>query len=191
VNAYTRYGGTPLRFLVHRPYSDDRAEILDLLLEHGADPHLVEPNEAEAIVDTLRENRYGLFDKNWVMLFEKKGILTAATQDGDAESASVANSAPIYANIEESLAAAQKEAVQSRATKCRRLSLQEQLGHPVIAWSTPDDGTRFDTDKARSILNKHLAFLGFTASGAFVGGDPADSQCCCWFFAYQQKPQDE
>lgn len=67
-----------------------------------------------------------------------------------------------------------------------RIYLSEELHTQVIAWSAPDDGRQFDSDRAGQILRRHLAPLGYTVGQSFVSRDRQDSRSYCHFFRYSK-----
>jgi WD40 repeat protein len=84
------------------------------------------------------------------------------------------------------LAAAEAEARKDRSVSLRKIFLSQQMGQPVIAWSTPDDGTAFNSERARELLTKHMSPLGYDVTGSFVGGDPQDNRSYCYFYMYKK-----
>lgn len=89
-------------------------------------------------------------------------------------------------NLVAVLANAEAEARKDRSVSLRKIFLTEQMGETVIAWSTPDDGTNFNSNRAREILAKHISPVGYKVRGSFVGGDPQDSGSYCYFYMYKK-----
>jgi len=97
---------------------------------------------------------------------------TAATDTGGSLSTALAN--------------AEAEVRRDRSVTLRKIFLSQQLGESVIAWSTPDDGSNFNSERASAILSKHISPLGYAVTGSFVGGDPQDSRSYCYFYMYKK-----
>lgn len=89
-------------------------------------------------------------------------------------------------NLVAVLANAEAEARKDRSVSLRKIFLTELMGENVIAWSAPDDGTDFNSNRAREILTKHISPIGYEVSGSFVGGDPQDNRSYCHFYMYKK-----
>jgi hypothetical protein len=133
-------------------------------------------------VSDVRSGRYAVVSLPQKPMAAANSDATSKTSPAPENATSLDADASLYT----ALAKAEDEAQKDRSVALRKIFLTKQLGEPVIAWSAPDDGTDFNSERARELLTKHMSPLGYHVTGSFVGGDPQDSRSYCYFYMYKK-----
>jgi FOG: WD40 repeat len=143
--------------------------------------NLLPGDHLKPFVDAMLRNEYEILA---VVAPEKTKIALSTWKEE--QSGMKKNLGDAEALFSAALAAAEAEARKDRSVSLRKIFLSQQMGQPVIAWSTPDDGTDFNSERARELLTKHMSPLGYDVTGSFVGGDPQDSRSYCYFYMHKK-----
>ena len=102
------------------------------------------------------------------------------------ESEIITDNSPHPEDISVAVKKVEEEARIDPSITVRKIYLSQLMGDPVIAWSTPNHGSLFNSDRAREILTKHISPLGYSLSGPVSSGDPQDSKSRCRFYWYKK-----
>jgi len=76
------------------------------------------------------------------------------------------------------------EAKREGKVPIKEIYIRDLMGDLVIAWSSPDTGANFNSDRAKEILAKFISPLGYKVKRPFVGGDMKDKSCICHFYGF-------